>query len=127
MSRGSIQRRGRHSWRIKFDLGSTSSGRQTCYLRVRGTRKDAERELARLVAAVHNGTLVEPSKITVAEYLRAWLSGAHGLAGKTVERYRQLVEQQIIPHLGALSLQALRPAHVADWHSKLLTSGGKDG
>jgi integrase len=124
--RGSIQRRGRASWRIKFDAPSASAGRKTVYVTVRGTRKDAERERARLVVAAHDGTLVEPSKITVAEYLRAWLSGAHGLAGKTVERYRQLAEQQIIPHLGGLSLQALRPAHIADWHSRLLASGGKD-
>jgi integrase len=32
-----------------------------------------------------------------------------------------------VPHLGALTLQRLRPAHIADWHSKLLLSGGKDG
>jgi integrase len=125
--RGSIQRRGRASWRIKFDAPSAGTGRKTVYLTVRGQRKDAERELARLVAAAHDGTLVEPSKITTGDYLRSWLSGAHSLAGKTRERYQQLAEQQIIPHLGALSLQALRPAHIADWHSKLLTSGGKDG
>src|SRR5262249_23521885 len=46
---------------------------------------------------------------------------------KTLERYRQLAEQQIIPSLGALPLQKLRPAHVAEWHAKLLKSGGQDG
>jgi integrase len=61
--------------------------------------------------------------VTVAEYLRAWLDGPHDLAGKTVERYRQLAERQIIPHLGALPLQRLRPQHVADWHATLLKSG----
>jgi integrase len=125
--RGNVTRRGRASWRLKFDAPSVRTGRQTRYLTVRGTRRDAERELARLLAAAHDGMLVEPSKVTLAEYLRAWFSGAHGLAGKTVERYRQLAEQQIIPHLGAISLQALRPAHIADWHTKLLASGGQGG
>jgi integrase len=63
----------------------------------------------------------------VAEYLRSWLDGAHGLSGKTVERYRQLAEQQIIPHLGAMALQKLKPAHVADWHGTLLRAGGMNG
>src|SRR5262245_55694888 len=124
--RGSVQRRGRQSWRIKYDLPGTAK-RETRYVTVRGTRRDAERELAKIVNAAHDGTLVEPSKITVADYLRSWLVGAHGLAGKTLERYRQLAEQQILPHLGMLPLQRLRPAHIADWHAKLLASGGYGG
>jgi hypothetical protein len=31
------------------------------------------------------------------------------LAPKTLERYRQLAERQIIRHLGAIALQKLRP------------------
>src|SRR5262245_60572115 len=104
--RGSIQRRGRASWRIKYDLPGTAK-RETRYLTVRGTRRDAERELAKIINAAHDGTLVEPSRTTVAGYLGSWLAGAHGLAGKTLERYRQLAEQQIIPHLGAVALQRL--------------------
>jgi hypothetical protein len=125
--RGNLTRRGRNSWRIKFDAPNTDTGRKTVYLTVRGQRKDAECELARQINAAHDGTLVEPSRVTVADYLRSWLHGPHGLTGKTVERYRQLAEQQISPHLGALPLQKLRPAHIADWHSKLLTGGARTG
>jgi integrase len=32
----------------------------------------------------------------------------------------------VIPHLGNHELQRLRPAHIADWHAKLLASGGKN-
>ena len=49
------------------------------------------------------------------------------LSPKTLERYRQLAEQQIIPHLGHIILQKLRPAQVAEWHDTLLKSGGKGG
>jgi len=41
--------------------------------------------------------------------LRGWLGDSNGLSPKTLERYRQLAEQQIIPHLGAVLLQKLRP------------------
>ena len=34
---------------------------------------------------------------------------------------------EVIPHLGGLTLQKLRPAHVADWHAMLLKSGGQGG
>ena len=128
MSRGSITRRGRNSWRIRFDLDADAAGQRRRHTAtVHGKRQDAQRELTRLLGTAHAGTLVEPSSTTVADYLRGWLDSTHGLAGKTLERYRQLVEQQIIPHLGSTPLQKLRPAHIAAWHAVLLKSGGKDG
>ena len=45
---------------------------------------------------------------------------------KTLERYRQLGDQQIVSYLGATLLQKLRPAQVHDWHVNLLKSGGKN-
>ena len=126
--RGNVTRRGKLSWRVKFDIATTAGERQTRYVTVKGRRQDAERELARLIGAAHDGTFVEACKITLGEYLRTWLvDGAHGLAGKTHERYRGLAEQQLIPHLGAVAIQSLRPAAIADWHSTLLRKGGEGG
>jgi integrase len=36
-------------------------------------------------------------------------------------------ELQIIPHLGSVPIQRLKPVHVEDWHRLLLASGGKNG
>ena len=49
------------------------------------------------------------------------------LAPKTLERYRELAERQIIPTLGAVALQKLRPSAVQQWHGTILKTGGKDG
>jgi integrase len=127
--RGNITRRGKSSWRLKFDIGNdpVSGKRRTRYVTVRGKRQNAERELARLLNEVHNGTLVEASKVTVAEYIRTWLDNAHELSAKTVERYRQLARQQIMPHLGAVQLQKLKPSQVQDWHAIIMKNGGKNG
>ncbi|MBV9859868.1 MAG: tyrosine-type recombinase/integrase [Alphaproteobacteria bacterium] len=124
---GNITRRGEHSWRIKYEPGErhpTTGKRQTRYVTVRGTKKDAQRELIRLLAEVDNGMAVEPSKLTIADYLRGWLTNDRDLSPKTRERYRQLAEQQIIPHLGTTLLQKLKPAQVHDWHGALLKFGG---
>jgi integrase len=124
--KGTITRRGKTSWRLKFDVGNDKQGkRRIRYQTVRGKRTDAERELARLLHSFNEGTSVEPSKITVAAYIRGWLD-SETLAPKTLERYRQLAEQQIIPHLGISTLQKLRPAQIQDWHGALLSKGGKN-
>jgi integrase len=126
---GSVTRRGAHSWRLKYEAerDPTISARNTRTVTVRGTKKQAQAELTRLIAEVDRGISVDPSKVTVAEYIRTWLNGADHLAGTTRERYRSLAEQQIIPHLGSMVLQKLRPVHIADWHAALLNSGGHDG
>src|SRR5215813_3632235 len=128
MSRGNITKRGKNSWRIKFDVGTDASGKRlTRYVTVKGKRQDAQRELTRLLREADAGTLPEPSNMTVAEYLRGWLDGPNDLAPKTKERYRELAENQIIPQLGNKLMQRLKPAEIEQWHKPLVTSGAKNG
>jgi integrase len=134
---GNVTRRGAHSWRLKFEAGErdpATGKRRTRYLTVKGTKKDAQRELTLRLAEVERGTAVDPSRTTVGEYLRDWLglSGAvdpsnKGLSPKTLERYRQLAERQIIPHLGGTPLQKLRAAQIHAWHATLLRTSGRNG
>jgi integrase len=63
---GNITRRGAHSWRLKFEAAEpdpATGKRQTRYVTVRGTKKDAQRELTRLLAEAENGTAVDPSRV----------------------------------------------------------------
>lgn len=102
---GSITRRGNKSWRLKFEARERdpSTGKRcTRYVTIHGTKRQAQGELIRLLAEVENGTSVDPSRITVAEYLRGWLDRDTDLSPKTLERYRQLAERQVIPHLGSI-------------------------
>ena len=125
--KGSITRRGKTSWRLKYDVGRDANGKRAIrFQTVRGKRADAERELAKILSAHHDGISVEPTKVTVSEYLRAWLDRLK-VTPKTLERYRQLVEFQIIPHLGNVLLQKLRPVHIETWHATLLREGGAKG
>ncbi len=127
--RGNITRRGKSSWRLKFDLGAdpVTGERRTEYVTVKGTKKEAERELNKRLAQLDGGTYVAKSGETVAEHVRAWLAGNLDLSPTTAARFGRLVEQQIVPHLGNVQLQQLRPAQVSTWQSTLRASGGKDG
>ena len=121
--RGSIQQRGPSSWRIRIDLDRIGGKRQRRFVTFRGTRKDAQKELARLLVAADAGTLPDPTKQTVGQYVGAWLDHALGLSLKTLERYRELAARQIFPHLGELKLQQLKPEHVGQWHKTLIAGG----
>ena len=61
--------------------------------------------------------------MTLAEYLQAFFAVPAKVSLKTLERYLELAEKQIVPHLGALKLQKLRPEHVDQWHGTLLEAG----
>jgi integrase len=127
---GNITRRGKNSWRLKYEAGErdpVTGKRRTRFVTVRGTKKAAQAELVRLLGEVNSGTAVDPSKATIAEYVNAWLDTDAQLSPKTKERYLQLAAQQIVPHLGSTLLQRLRPSQVSEWHGILLHSGGKNG
>ena len=94
---------------------------------MKGTKKDAEAELARLLNDAHKGTLIDPSKVTVADYLRSWLDGQTDLSPVSVERYKDIVERQTIPIIGEIELQKLKPIHIRDWLSGMLKRGGCRG
>ncbi|MCA0301143.1 MAG: site-specific integrase [Proteobacteria bacterium] len=130
--RGSIQRSGKTSWRIRFDLGTDkqTGKRRVQSVVVQGKKADAQRRMAELLAAKGNGTFVEASKLTVAEHVRQRVDHwekAGEISSRTADRYRELVENQIVPHLGNVRLQGLRTLDVEGWHATLRVKGRKDG
>jgi integrase len=132
MSAGHIRRRGKASWELKFDVGrAPATGRRLIqYHSFRGTKREAQMKLAQLIASVGQGTYVEPSKVTVAEHLRARVDqweAAGDISGRTAQRYRQLVENQIVPHLGDRLLQKLKRVDIEGWHTALRSGGRRRG
>jgi hypothetical protein len=61
--------------------------------------------------------------MTIASYSRETLDVARDLSPKTRERYGELLERQIAPHLGEIHIQKLTARHVEAWHTMLLEGG----
>jgi integrase len=131
MARGNITRRGKASWRIKFDLGTdpATGKRLTEYVTVRGAKKEAEAELTRRLNQIEEGGYVTRSDLTVAEYARHWLAAiAPSRTGaKTRERYAEIIEKHIVPQIGAIALQKLDGPRIDAFYSYLATEGRRDG
>jgi integrase len=127
MSRGTIRRRGKASWELKFDVGTDAKRkRKTRYVTVRGSREDAEKRLTQLLRERDTGSAIDPSKTTLGQYLDTWLEECQ-VEPTTLQRYRGLVEHQIKPHIGSAILQELTTAAVKAWHKTLRERGGFQG
>jgi integrase len=119
---GHIRRRGERSWELKFDLGTdpVTGKRLTRYHSFKGTKREAEVELVRLKAGADRGEYVDPSKLTLAEFLDRWEAwAATQVSAKTLERYAELTAHHIRPHLGASRIQRLKTVNLAELYGKL--------
>src|SRR4051812_19174974 len=104
---GHIRERSRGSFELRYSLGSDAATgkRKIATSTVRGSRKDAERELRRLLRTLDTGEHVGPNRITVREWLESWLSAIRQeVAPKSFERYGEIVRNYLIPAFGNLQL-----------------------
>jgi integrase len=119
---GHIRRRGARSWELKFDLGTDplTGKRITRYHSLKGTRREAEAELVRLMASADRGDYVGISRLTLSAFLDRWEAwAATQVSAKTLERYRELANLHVRPHLGNAQMQKLRTLHFAELYGRL--------
>ena len=85
------------------------------------------RDKARVLVA--NRDYVSPTKITVGEYLVTWINRVHAgqIKASTLARYKQIINNYLIPGLGSIKLQDLRPSQVQSLYTKMLTTPGISG
>jgi integrase len=121
--KGHIRERSPRHWAIVLEVRDPVTGkRKRRWHSFKGTKREAQVRCAELVASVGQGHYVEPSKTTVANFVRARVDQwevAGDISSRSAERYRQLVENQIVPHLGGKVLRKLRPLDVEAWHTTL--------
>lgn len=106
--KGHIRRRGTGSWELKFDIGRdpATGKRETRYHSFKGTKREAQAALVRLSAEAIQGTYVDPNSATLGEFLDRWAADWADLhvSPKTSERYRQLLDNQVKPRVGAMPI-----------------------
>ena len=129
--KGHIKQRSKGSWTLWVDLGRDpeTGKRKQQTLTVHGTKKDAERELRKILTCIEGGAYVKPTKLTLAEFLEEWLRDyvRTNTAPRTAERYEEIVRVHLVPALGSLPVIALRPEHIQRYYTKALKSGRRDG
>ena len=126
---GSIYQRSDGRWCGALTTGADENGKLKRRVVYGRTRRDVADKLARLNADSITGTLTEPNRITVGEYLNRWLRDdvAQSRRSSTAEGYELIVRKHINPHLGGLHMQKLTPVHVQAWLAELERGGLPQG
>ena len=86
----------------------------------------AARDEARVKA--RQGEYIDRSSITVAAYLDDWIeSHAMEIRPRTLLDYRACIRLYVVPRIGNVPIQAVRPSTITRLYRDLLTSGSRDG
>lgn len=124
--RGNIRRRSIDSWTIQVYAGKDpESGRKRYVSRtVRGSKKDAEAALAKLIRAQETGLDLSAARLTVSAFLDRWLDvWKDRVKPRTHARYAELIRLHVKPALGPTSLTKLRPLHIEELYGSLRKRG----
>jgi integrase len=122
---GYIQQRGERSWRLTVYVGYDTKARKRRYASktILGTKREADRALAKFVTEVAEGGQVATGPISVEQVLTRWLASRKGqLAPSTSDRYRVAIK--LIPAaLNKMPVAKLRAHHIEDLYADLVASG----
>lgn len=127
--KGHLKERSPGHWAIILEVRDPETGqRKRKWHSFKGGKREAQSECARLISEIKGGTYVEPSKLTVTQFLERWLDHAKAqVSPRTHERYCEIVRKNVIPVLGVIYLNKLRPAQISTAYSKSLVSGRRNG
>ena len=127
---GHIRQRSSGSFEIRYSLGTdpATGKRRMATATVKGNRRAAEKELRRLLRTLDTGEHVDPTRMTVRGWLTAWLATVREeVSPKTHERYSEIVDNFLVPELGALPIAKLTAGHIQTAYTKWATEGRRDG
>lgn len=124
--RGHLQKRGADSWRLKVFLGRSADGKKRYLERtVRGTRREADEELARMVVEAGEGRWTPSAPMTMAELLDRWLKlKATTVEPSTVSNYEWIARRYVVPAFGDRKVASIRAMELDEFYARLRLSGG---
>ena len=102
------------TWYLRVELQHGDNGkRRQRRETVHGAKADAQRRLRELLHEVEGGGYADAQRLTVAKIAERWLATKeHRVTAKTYAFYSSHVRLYIVPTLGSLRAEALRPAYI---------------
>lgn len=121
---GSIGQRKDGSWMWVYTTGVKPDGKPDRHWVYGRTAAEVREKKDKILAQRQEGTFVEPSRATVAQWMETWLStyvNRPDARLTTVDEYERAYIHRIKPYLGGNKLQKLRGDQVQKWVNQLST------
>lgn len=127
--KGHIRERSPGNWAVILDVRDPETGkRKRKWHSFRGTKREAQKECARLVTELQGGDYIDAAKETLAIFVDRWLDHMRSqVTPRTHERYVELARKNVVPLLGSVVLTKLRPEQISQAYAKALVSGRRNG
>lgn len=124
---GSISKRPDGTWWARITVGKTPDGKQKRKAFYGKTRKEVQEKLTAALNDINNNTYIEPSKMTVEQWMYIWLRDYKkaSVKPKTYAAYEAHVRNYIAPDLGNYTLATLRNDMVQRFVNGLADKGLK--
>ena len=114
---GSIRKRGRTSWE-----GCVMINNQRRYVYGR-TAQEVRKKISSLVWQSELGLLADNVDLSLREWLEQWITSYVRVKDNTLVRYKEDIEQHIVPALGKIKIGELKTAHLQVFYNNLLRNG----
>ena len=109
---------------VGYDLGT---GKQIQKSITGKTQKEVSQKLREMTMAVDKGTYQAPSRLTLGEWLNVWQKDYLGdVKASTAYLYGRNIDLYLIPHMGAVKLEALTAPMVQRLYNDLLSPENAD-
>lgn len=122
---GTVTQRSKGSFQLRYSVFDAHGRRKQVNQTVRGTKTDAERVLRERLTAGDNGSHVDKSKETIAQYMARWLDTyvATNVTVRTAYGYQGHIKRYINPTIGSFALQSLMTSQVQKMYSDMIEGG----
>lgn len=118
---GNIRQRPDGRWEARYSIGVDSRGKQIRKSIYGSARGEVSKELTKVLNSINTNTYIDPSKITIKEWIETWLIDykENAVSKKTYDSYKQVLDLYIIPHLEFMYLKDIRPENVQSTFNKM--------
>jgi integrase len=123
---GTIRQRKNGKWEGRFTYGRDPlTGKQMQRSVYGESHKEVQQKIREALTQVNNDTYINPSKLTLGEWLDTWLKTyqKNSLKETTYSNYMTLTQKHIIPYIGKMQLCKIKTIQLQELYNKLQQDG----
>ena len=109
---------------VETDRDPMTGKRERYYHTVKGTKKQAEAALRKLITELENGGVINQSVLKLGDWMHQWLETyLPNIEDSTRTGYKEKIDGYIVSVLGNIPLKTLKNTHIQQWVNSLNARG----